>query len=77
MGFYDRNVMSCPCHGWHYHKEADGRQSLTQWAAMLKKLAVHRGLYPSVITENWAEGNSVSEKGVTINRDNNRELYFH
>ncbi len=38
------------------HKEGKHKHSLP------KKLAVHRVLYPSMLTESWVEGKSVEEK---------------
>ncbi len=38
------------------HKEGNHKHSLP------KKLAVHRVLYPSMLTESWVEGKSVEEK---------------
>ncbi len=35
-----------------------------------KKLAVHRMLYPSMLTEGWVEGKSVQGKRCTTNREN-------
>ncbi len=55
------------------------RQSLTPFTrrvshkhSLPKKLAVHRVLYPSMLTESWVEGKSVEEKGkrYTTNREN-------
>ncbi len=53
------------------------RQSLTPFTrrvshkhSLPKKLAFHRVLYPSMLTESWVEGKSVEEKRCTTNREN-------
>ncbi len=40
------------------------------------KLAVHRVLYPSMLTESWVEGKSVEEKKCTTNRENRSLMWI-
>ncbi len=53
------------------------RQSLTPFTrrvshkhSLSKKLAVHRVLYPSMLTESWVEGKKCGRKRCTTNREN-------
>ncbi len=59
-------------HGEDLIWQLSRRQSLTPFTrrinhkhSLSKKLAVHRVLYPSMLTESWVEGKSVEEKDAT------------